>query len=117
MSPVGMSREYRDLGSGFYYTFVQDGDTQHAGVIIWRIEPREPGMVAYNPDEDPDPEHIYMAHAICIFAREGYAGTPTWELHSLDPLHIEPSIQMYDRKTARTPTFHGHIRGGRWGDA
>lgn len=114
-----MSREYRDLGSGFYYTFVQDGDTEHVGVIIWRIEPREPGMVAYRSDEDPDPEHIYLAHAICLFdiPENARHTQPKWELHSLDPLHLEPSIQMYDRKTARTPTFHGHIRDGRWADA
>ena len=33
----------------------------------------------------------------------------TWKLHSLDPLHIEPSV------ACRThPHHHGHIRNGKW---
>ena len=31
---------------------------------------------------------------------------PTWELHSLDPLHVEPSV--------KTTSHHGFIRDGKW---
>lgn len=37
---------------------------------------------------------------------------PTWEVHSLEPLHTEPSIQCR-REGCNT---HGYIRGGRWED-
>lgn len=108
-------KERVDLGHGFTYTFVQDGDVNPAGVILWRVEPREQGMVEFDPEEDPDLDHVYMAHAICIFDLPGLErNLVRWQLHSLDPLHLEPSIQMYDRHTAKTPTFHGHIRNGRW---
>lgn len=32
-----------------------------------------------------------------------------WTLHSLDPLHVEPSVQCTEH-----PEHHGHIRNGRW---
>lgn len=35
-----------------------------------------------------------------------------WRLVSLDPLHVEPSLQMYDK--AGKPSHHGFIRGGQW---
>jgi hypothetical protein len=41
---------------------------------------------------------------------EGLSG-PRWTLHSLDPLHIEPSI------LCRRCGHHGWIRNGRWENA
>ncbi len=36
----------------------------------------------------------------------------TWELHSRDPLHIEPSVRCtHDQDSG---LVHGWIRGGRW---
>jgi hypothetical protein len=39
---------------------------------------------------------------------------PTWDLVSLDPLHVEPSIET---RCHSHPTAHGWIRDGRWTDA
>lgn len=39
---------------------------------------------------------------------------PTWELRSLDPLHVEPSIQT---NCPDHPKHHGWIRDGRWENA
>lgn len=36
---------------------------------------------------------------------------PTWELHSVEPLHVEPSIKT---TCHNHPEHHGHIRSGRW---
>lgn len=35
----------------------------------------------------------------------------TWKLESLNPLHVEPSIEMTCHKH---PKHHGHIRNGQW---
>jgi hypothetical protein len=43
--------------------------------------------------------------------RPGEQG-PVWELRSLDPLHVEPSVQC-----ATHANHHGWIRGGRWQQA
>ena len=40
---------------------------------------------------------------------------PTWELVTIDPLHIEPSIHLAARPGE--PERHGYIRGGKWEDA
>lgn len=124
-------RDLIDLGSGFFYSFFQwapdrelnpqyEGipDIPKAGIMIWRVMEREPGMRPYDAEEDPDEGHVWTAVAAPWFDTEETRLIPgaktAWELHSLDPLHIEPSIQMYDRKTGKVPTFHGWIRDGRW---
>jgi hypothetical protein len=48
---------------------------------------------------------------------DSFPKQPRWELKSLDPLHIEPSVQCYryDEKTKQlVAAEHGFIRGGRW---
>lgn len=48
---------------------------------------------------------------------EVFKGRPVWEVKSLDPLHIEPSVQCYsyDEKSKQlVKAEHGFIRGGRW---
>lgn len=113
-------RDYHDLGSGFFYSYVLE-DAARVGVIIWRAEPREPTHRPYDPEEDPDPCHLYLAHAICLFAvpeNDRHPDHAKWTLHSLDPLTISPSIQMYSRTApGKIPSYHGHIHQGRWEDA
>lgn len=102
-----------DIGDGFFTSFVIDNGVDPAGIIIWRVEPRLPSHVPYDPENGPDPEHIWAAHGICMFDLPGVGGAVKWELHSLEPLHLEPSIQMYTLN-GRTKSFHGWIRNGKW---
>lgn len=98
-----------DLGCGFTYSFFgwtpdrelnpqYEGiaDVEKAGINIWK-DGELVDSCAFNTPE--------------VNAIPGMRDVK-WQLVCLDPLHIEPSIQMYgdDRK----PTHHGFIRGGRW---
>jgi hypothetical protein len=102
-----MTTDLRDLGDGFSWTFFvwspdRDLNPQYkdvpdidpAGVLIWRD-----GEVVAGPWFD------------LPAVRQRHQG-PVWQVVSLDPLHLEPSIQMYDNQGA--PSFHGFIRDGRW---
>jgi hypothetical protein len=108
-----MSRERGDfdLGSGFSYSFFSwkperdlnpqyDGipDVEKAGITIWK----DGELVGSCHFDTPEVRRVPGLHS-------GH----WWKLLSLDPLHIEPSIQMYDQKT-RKPSHHGFIRGGKW---
>lgn len=37
-----------------------------------------------------------------------------WTLHSLEPLHVEPSLLRKGAKNGTDHSHHGHIRHGRW---
>lgn len=104
-----------DLGDGFSYRFFQWGpdrdlnpkyaglpDIEKAGIIIWKNEEAVASCWFDTPEN----------HRVLDMAFNGEKKTPVWQLHSLDPLHIEPSIQMYD--TNLQPSYHGFIRNGRW---
>lgn len=102
-----------DLGSGFSYTFFTwDPDrelnpqyasiptVEKAGILVWR----EGEVLGSCWFDTPEVQAIPGEHT-------------TWQLHSLDPLHIEPSIQMYayDPEQKKTvPSYHGFIREGKW---
>lgn len=124
-----MTKHRIDLGHGFYYSFTSwspdrklnpqyEGmpDIDPVGIIIWRLEPRQPDQVI---DEDAPEGFSWTGVAYCYFDTPEIAAvagdSPRWTLHNLDPLHLEPSIQMYDFPDGvQTPSYHGHIRGGRW---
>jgi hypothetical protein len=65
---------------------------------------------------DDVPEHVGAIVAfddacegvIHWWRRPGEEG-PVWQLVSLDPLHVEPSVQCHTH-----PEHHGWIRDGRW---
>lgn len=106
-------REYNDLGSGFFYTFfIWDPDRKlnpqykdvprvdPAGILIWRrIDDKMRAIGAVNFD-------IPVMRQVA--PKQTY-----WDLISLNPLHIEPSIQMYE-SDGKTPSYHGWIREGKW---
>lgn len=104
-----MTGEKHDLGSGFSYTFTQWSPNRELNPQYVGIPDIDPcGVIIWRGDE---------AVAHCWFdsplARQIAGDTPKWELHSLDPLHLEPSIQMY-AGIELAPSYHGHIRNGRW---
>lgn len=48
-----------------------------------------------------------------ISAKAGHARRPLWEVHSWDPLHIEPSVSVKGGPDG-AECLHGFIREGRW---
>lgn len=117
-----------DIGSGFYYSFFrwapdwsintrkpgQPGHIDKAGIIVWRLEQISDRQI--QPDDAPE-GYVWDACGSCWFdvpetKLAGWDGQ-VWELRSLSPLHIEPSIQMYEND-GKTPSWHGFIRGGEW---
>lgn len=47
-------------------------------------------------------------------ARELLPKYDLWQLISLEPLHVEPSILRQGAKNGTDHNHHGFIRGGRW---
>lgn len=73
----------------------RDGQAEPIGAILWH-RPR-------NPKPEPSATSGWCAGG---FQWDGTLG-PNWALHSLSPLHVEPSIQCGCGE-------HGFIRGGKW---
>lgn len=73
-------------------------------------------LVEYHDVENPDPDDSPCCVGGVSWCPE--CEGPTWELHSLDPLHIEPSVRTSSRRfnvTGKGPhEHHGFIREGRW---
>jgi hypothetical protein len=91
------------------------GDIDVGGGVSYRTltcshSPEEPsGAIVSFHDQDPPCEGVISWCEECS-AGEGRVGP--WTLHSLNPLHVEPSI------ACRThPHHHGWIREGRWTSA
>lgn len=105
-----------DLGEGFSYSFfswrpdrnlnpqyVDIPDVEKAGILLYKD-----GRAIGGPWFDT-PE----VRAIPWSGKRNL-----WQLVSLDPLHIEPSIQTYKYESGEhIPEYHGFIRGGRWVNA
>lgn len=55
-------------------------------------------------------------HPDTIQVREVFPNGPYWNLLSLHPLHLEPSIQYmkYENGNHVPACCHGHIREGKW---
>jgi len=109
-----VSGEKHDLGSGFSYTFTgwepdRDLNPQYedlpdipiVGIIIWRDE----SALGHCMFDTPEVKKVFPKG-------------PHWTLVSMDPLHIEPSVQMYEFKNGENvPSYHGFIRNGKWENA
>lgn len=110
--------DFIDIGEGFSYTFFgwdpdRDLNPQYDGIPS--IE--KAGVVIFKDG---------AGVASCTFDTPETQGhpvrqdRPVWQLLSLEPLHIEPSIQMYlydkDKKEL-VKSHHGYIRNGRWVNA
>lgn len=121
-----------DLGSGFWYSYFQYApdwtinvhqpgtpkQIKRAGITIWRLTKRTANMVA---DRGAPKGMVWKAVAACWFdtprTKLVRGDQPAWQLISLTPLHIEPSIQMYDgqdKDGKPIPSYHGFIRNGLW---
>lgn len=120
-----------DLGNGVYMRWVQWApdrnlnpqyadlpDNDRTGIIVGHYHPEgtcarhdNPEACAQNPNWCSNrcegmvpfdtPEHRFASPE-----------RPVWQVHSLDPLHIEPSILMSPEKGGCG--LHGFIREGKW---
>jgi hypothetical protein len=94
----------------------------------------------YHPDRELNPQdanvpdmeivglHVQFADGCVALAILGLPGVkevfkePIWDVHSLDPLHIEPSLSRpgkencarVDHTNCHHHNHHGHIRNGQW---
>lgn len=61
--------------------------------------------------------HEHLDGELCVgsvnFDLPINAGRVTWQVYSLDPLHLEPSIRQSSGPEMMT-CLHGFIRDGRW---
>lgn len=109
MADIELPSGEHDLGSGFSYSFFGAGQGKHrvkrAGVIIFH---EGEGGVAGPWFDTPRVRAIPWSQE-----------RKFWRVVSLNPLHLEPSIQMYrmrgkGRRARLVPSHHGFIRNGRW---
>jgi hypothetical protein len=87
-----------DLGGTHRVWFYTDDTGQRTGLID-----------AHQHKTDPDGWHHHSSVLFDLPGVDGYSspGRPLWQVHSLGPLHLEPSL-------ACTCGDHGFIRAGRW---
>jgi len=78
-----------DVGGGVSYRFVSCRHQKRTGAIV-----------SFH-DQDPPCEGLI---SWCVECER-----PAWTLHSLEPLHVEPSIAC-----SQHPHHHGWIRGDSW---
>lgn len=106
-----------DIGSGVYMRWLQwapdrDLNPQYAdlpdnprtGIIVGHVHPNR-----------PDGDGEICEGAVLFDTPENHRGSPDrplWQVESLDPLTISPSILMAEDKGGCG--LHGFIRGGRW---
>lgn len=91
-----------DVGSGVFvkfHTCAHKGDEPAGALVRFGGDLEDPG---YDRDD------------VCVGGISWCSECrgPTWELHSLDPLHVEPSILTSCHN--HPDAHHGHIRNGRW---
>lgn len=103
-----------DLGSGFSWDFFSwDPDRELNPQYDGIASVEKAGIIIYK-----DGHSAGMCHFDLPEVRAYQKSGPFWQLVSLDPLHIEPSIQMYDYKDGKhVPSHHGFIRDGKWVNA
>jgi hypothetical protein len=87
-----------DLGPDHFYTKSVDREEKWVGILEWHWNPTTGrwcgGWVPFNVPS------------------ESLTGRgPMWDVHSYDPLHIEPSLQC------GMCSNHGWIRDGKWVEA
>lgn len=83
-----------DLGGGHRFEFTEN----RAGEVA--------GGIHYHPTPDRSAE---CAGAV-TFRGKGQDGRPEWDVVSLEPLTLSPSL------LCRSCNVHGYIRNGRWQD-
>ena len=83
------------LGNGVFYTKSLDRDGKWIAITEWHKDPQGRLCGGWVPF---DIEHEYI-----------HSTTPRWQVHSLEPLHLEPSLLC-------GCGHHGFIRNGQWQD-
>lgn len=121
-----------DLGSGHSFTWLVADPATHptedARLLHWGDDAAPHGspdhggdtlvgIIHWHPRPDGQPGDLDegMCGGAVLFVRStspSEAQRPIWELHSLDPLHLEPSILCNAAKGGCGS--HGWIRDGRW---
>lgn len=101
--PYGDWAKQHDLGDGHFYALVTCSDSCPGSGKHGIIQPHLRGDGTWCGGAVTFAGHIAPKRA---------DGTPghTWTVHSLDPLHLEPSLLC----TAKGCGDHGFIREGRW---
>lgn len=100
-----------DIGDGFAYEFFQWAPDRE-------LNPQYIGI----PDVERAGIHLLkdgVSIGTCWFDTPEVRAIPStktmWQLVSLAPLHIEPSIQTYKYVDGQhVPEYHGYIRQDRW---
>ena len=93
-----------DLGAGVRAKFfTNQGSDEPAGILVAHLHDAERWF------------DRFCEGAVFFDTRtnDGVADRPKWQLHALDPLHIEPSIRISGGPD-NLECLHGFIRSGRW---
>lgn len=118
---VGLPDDAVPIGVDHWVTFVRYTADQEpdapapAGIVEWHYRADRPG------------EQVLCAGAVMWWrpeAERGQENKPVWDLVSLDPLDLNPSVHCNPAKPAgeedparRGCGMHGYIHGGVWTDA
>lgn len=115
MSGLGPEHSH-DLGAGVYFRWLSFSpdrdlnphlahlpDNDRTGIIVGHVHPNPP---------DGDGEICEGAVLFDTPENQREAGRPVWQVESLEPLTISPSVLMSPEKGGCG--LHGFIRGGRW---
>lgn len=115
--------DWQDLGAGHRFSWVV-GDAERypadERLVNWRGGAET--LVGIIEDHERAGEPGRRCGGMLLFLRplapsEREAQRPVWELLSLDPLHIEPSVHCVKDEEHGGCGSHGYIRGGRWTEA
>jgi hypothetical protein len=88
-----------DMGDGHFARIFRAGEVEKAG--FFHVHPAAGGN--HIPVGEP-------CAGTVTFGEPGSSSGVRWTLHSLDPLHVEPSILCSCGR-------HGFVRNGRWEEA
>lgn len=96
--------ELHELGHGVWFTWLRYAG-ERVGVIEWHHCPPQTGGGLIDM---PDGKNLSGGALMFDIPGNAQEQRPKWQLISLDPLHIEPSV------LCRTCGLHGFIRDGKW---
>lgn len=102
-----------DLGDGHSFTWIVGDPASHPTddqrFLRWRgQEETLVGIIEWHTK----PDGSDCGGAVMFVRGTSEPDRPIWQVHSLEPLHIEPSVLCNPEKGGCGS--HGFIRGGRW---
>lgn len=109
-----------DLGSGHWFTFIvgdaESYPTTDERLLDWNdTGDTLVGIIHGHPRPADRPGNGYARYcsgAVLFVRGRSEPDRPTWQVHSIEPLHIEPSVLCAPDKGGCGT--HGWIRDGRW---